>query len=350
MANPFDVQVVNPLQALLVGGQAYDSANKTRVENEKRSALATLLSGGGPLDAQKAAQVLLASGDTSGAGTFANLASNIEQRNYQHGRDVSNDAYRDKQAAVDAAFRRESLGLQRRAAERADDPTPSGFRKDAATGGLTPIPGGPQDPAYISTATKPRSLSVSDIGKLSDEGQKFGTLTSVANNFKDNYGGYTPGTGDLSMAAGRYLPERIAGKDRAEAAAYWQEYDRYKNVVRNELFGSALTVGETKAFAQADVDPSMQPAQIRKNLARQKEIVEAGLKRKASAMIAAGYDPETIGRAYGVDLGGLGVNTQRRGSQPQAGQPIRVTSPQQAKSLPSGTPIILPDGSPGVVP
>jgi hypothetical protein len=31
-------------------------------------------------------------------------------------------------------------------------------------------------------------------------------------------------------------------------------------------------------------------------------------------------------------------------------QPVKVTSPAQARSLPSGTPIILPDGSPGVVP
>lgn len=39
----------------------------------------------------------------------------------------------------------------------------------------------------------------------------------------------------------------------------------------------------------------------------------------------------------------------RRGRQP-AQNPVRVTSPDEARKLPSGTPIILPDGTPGRVP
>ncbi len=33
-----------------------------------------------------------------------------------------------------------------------------------------------------------------------------------------------------------------------------------------------------------------------------------------------------------------------------AGQPVKVSSPEEARKLPKGTPIILPDGTPGVVP
>jgi hypothetical protein len=33
-----------------------------------------------------------------------------------------------------------------------------------------------------------------------------------------------------------------------------------------------------------------------------------------------------------------------------AGQPVKVSSPEEARKLPSGTPIILPDGRTGTVP
>jgi hypothetical protein len=39
------------------------------------------------------------------------------------------------------------------------------------------------------------------------------------------------------------------------------------------------------------------------------------------------------------------------GEVPAAGAtPVKVASPDEARKLPKGTPIILPDGSPGVVP
>lgn len=340
MANQFSVDVASPLQALLQGQQSYTTANKQMLEGQKTQARQQAFQDYSSGNPQSAIGRLLQIGDTEGVAAIGT----IEQRKQQNEYNQRDFAFKQSQAERDQKNADRTFGLQSSAAARAADKTPSGFEKNPDGPGYRPIPGGPASPEYIGATMKPRQLSVSDIGKLSDEGQKFGTLTSVSNNFKDVYGGYTPGTGGMQMSAGRYLPEGVVGKDRTEAAAYWQEYDRYKNVVRNELFGSALTVGETKAFAQADVDPSMQPAQIRKNLARQKEIVEAGLKRKANAMIAAGYSPDTISKAYGVDLGSVGVG----GNQPKG--PMRVTSPDQARKLPSGTQIILPDGTPGVVP
>jgi hypothetical protein len=37
-------------------------------------------------------------------------------------------------------------------------------------------------------------------------------------------------------------------------------------------------------------------------------------------------------------------------AEPRVGQPVRVGSPDEARRLPSGTPIILPDGTQGRVP
>jgi hypothetical protein len=203
-----------------------------------------------------------------------------------------------------------------------------GFERDPA-GGLRPIKGGPQDPEYIrqtaEVKAKPREFSVGDVTKLSEEGGKFADVARFNEKFEDRFGGYK-GMGGAALMAGRHLPESVVGKDVAEAATFWQGYDRYKNVVRNDLFGSALTRPETEAFERADINANMDSAQIRKNLKVQQEIVKNGLKRKANALIQSGYDPKAIGAAYGLDLKDIGVEAApKRGGAP-AGRPAAAPS------------------------
>ena len=95
-----------------------------------------------------------------------------------------------------------------------------------------------------------------------------------------------------------------------EAAQWWQTYDRHKNVVRNELFGAALTAPEQAAFDKADITPNMDPTLIKKNLAVQQQIIQSAAKRTAEALIAAGANPEVVQKAYGYDP---------RNSQPASG-------------------------------
>jgi hypothetical protein len=75
MANQFDVEVANPVQALLMGQKSYDAAQATAKENARRSALQTLLSGGdgGTPDFGKAASAIAASGDLDGAAKLATI-------------------------------------------------------------------------------------------------------------------------------------------------------------------------------------------------------------------------------------------------------------------------------------
>jgi hypothetical protein len=190
---------------------------------------------------------------------------------------------------------------------------PAGFQKNS-DGTLTPIKGGPQDPEYLKEANaakeKPRNMSISDITKLSEEGGKFANITGFGNSFKDEYAGHTI-LGEGANVAGRYLPEAVVGKSAKEGADWWQSYDRYKNLVRNELFGSALTKGETEAFEKADINPRMDPETIKTNLGKQKAAVEKLLKNKATAMIEAGYKPDAIAAAYGVSLESLGIKTDK---------------------------------------
>lgn len=53
---------------------------------------------------------------------------------------------------------------------------------------------------------------------------------------------------------------------------------------------------------------------------------------------------------FGRERALFGVEAPAGGGQQGRGEPVRVRSPAEARQLPSGTPIILPDGSPGRVP
>lgn len=167
--------------------------------------------------------------------------------------------------------------------------------------------GGPQvgPQAVVTTPQKPREMSVEDIRKLQEEGSKFNNLTGFVKDFRDEYAGATYGLGDAKNLMGRTLPDWAVDPKAQQGAMYWQKYDRYKNVVRNELYGSALTPSEQRAFEQADVNNTMNPKVIRENLKTQQTIVETALKRRAAAMVSENFRPETIAKTYGMDVNDL---------------------------------------------
>lgn len=80
MANPFSITPANPLQALMMGQQGYEAGNKMRTENERKSALQSLMSGqanGGTPDYASVANRLAQSGDLTGASQVATLAKSL---------------------------------------------------------------------------------------------------------------------------------------------------------------------------------------------------------------------------------------------------------------------------------
>lgn len=207
------------------------------------------------------------------------------------------------------------LGLQERQLEAtiAGGKVPAGFQK-LPDGTLAPIKGGPSDPEYIASTNdakaKPRELNFGDTSKLTEEGGKFASVNRFLGNFKDDFGGATPGLGDVRNWVGRTLP--FADESAIKGAEFWQDYDKYKNVVRNDLFGSALTANEQAAFDRADIKNTMNPTVIKSNLKIQKEILEGAMRRRANSLIASGYNPQAISQAYGVPLKDLGVTQEGR--------------------------------------
>ena len=80
MANPFEVQPVNVLQALMMGTQGYKQGREIATENRRQSALAQLMGGGqsgATPNYANAANALAASGDLAGATQIATLAKNL---------------------------------------------------------------------------------------------------------------------------------------------------------------------------------------------------------------------------------------------------------------------------------
>lgn len=198
---------------------------------------------------------------------------------------------------------------------------PNGYQPRPNGGGLTFTPGGPADPAVIANLAsvrnegKPgRPLPAMTIKDLGTKGQAVDDLNRLTEGFQDGYGGYkTSWGGDVSNAVGRNW-----GLGLGEQANWWQDYQSRKNVVRNQLFGSALTAQEKGEFDKADISPGMTPATIRQNLARQQTAVTNAARKMATALAKQNYSREAIEAALGMSLDDLGGGPSGNSPQQQA--------------------------------
>lgn len=274
---------------------------QAQAEAIRRDTLATL-GQGGQIDPMR----LVQSGDMNLANLGIGMMNRQREEARQSERDKVLDARADRQFAQTQQYQNAQLALSRRAAERADEraTVPDGFERNPA-GGIRPIPGGPQDPDYIERAakgkTKPRQMSVGDISKLSEEGGKFQSVTRFADTFEDDFGGRPLGMGTARNWVASNLPSEVTDPSAQRGATWWQDYNKYRSVVRNELYGSALTAPERRDFERADINPGMTPKQIKANLKIQKGLTQKAVERKATALVNEGYSGETVRRAFGLD-------------------------------------------------
>lgn len=183
-------------------------------------------------------------------------------------------------ASADATRQRLGIAQAQFALQRAGQWNPDGATKPAAATG--------------------RPLSAPTINKLTSDAEKAALLTRLSGSFNDNYAGNGIG-GQIENIAGRMgWTGGMTGATPGQAE-WWQQYDRNKNVIRNELFGAALTPGEQAEFDKADINPNMSPKIIRENLATQHRVLEAGLRRQAQVWAAQGYNPDALRAATGLD-------------------------------------------------
>ena len=171
------------------------------------------------------------------------------------------------------------------------------------------------------------------LSDLATKSENAVNLRSLANNFKDDYGGYRVdalGRGAIMLALRSDDP---AKKDFGQ---WWQQYDLFANQIRNQLFGSALTKTEALAFESAMITPGMSPTQIKANLQRQAEAAENGFKKIANASIAQGYSKSAIEALMPNIASQTPVGSEQT--------PVKVNSKTEYDRLPNGSVYIDPQG------
>ena len=129
------------------------------------------------------------------------------------------------------------------------------------------------------------------ITDLSEQSDQVSRSQRLQGNFKDNYAGFAFDTvGDAAIA----ISKRSNDPERKEFSQWWQDYQAYKNEIRNKLFGSALTSTEKGEFDKAMVTPGMSPETVKANLQRQAEIAQRAYSKLSGAYRKAGYSSSTL--------------------------------------------------------
>lgn len=149
--NRFYVRPPDIFAALMLGEQAYDSAQR----RNRQSALDASRQKAGQLaragDYKGAAAEALSGGDIQGASTLSNIFEN-----------QSNRSFRESEATRSQRNADRTYDLQKRTLD--EGRTPAGFTR-GQDGSMSPIPGGPADPAYLRSTTEAKKPG----GSLEDE-------------------------------------------------------------------------------------------------------------------------------------------------------------------------------------
>ncbi len=178
----------------------------------------------------------------------------------------------------------------------------------------------PQTAAQQAAAAKAagRPIPQGATKDYQKEVDQYRSLTNAVGTFKDGFGGNMAG-GIENLAQGVYSGIGTEGQ-----RDWWAGFRSTDNVIRNGLFGSALTEHEKQAYEATTISPSMDPKEIRLNLVRRQGIIKDAVARKQRFLAAQGFSREAIVDLAGEDLGGIGSggssggNGGARGTREQA--------------------------------
>lgn len=214
--------------------------------------------------------------------------------------------------------------------------------------------------AELAKFAKGKDLSQNTIAKLGETGGTYSTFSNLVSGFSDDYAGAgygVPGVGAVQNWAGQ---RGLGGEGLKRQSDWWSDYQNQKNLTRNALFGSALTATEKAEFDKANIEPGMDPTQVRKNLLRQQEAARAAAAKLAQSWAKQGYSREAIESAVGFSIDELGTPKMRtpdelykgagigggaKGAPPAATSgPTQIKSVEDYNALPRGARYIDPNG------
>lgn len=163
------------------------------------------------------------------------------------------------------------------------DKPPRGYRWNP-DGSLEPIPGGPAEHGIAGNA-----ISNSAFEKADAFVGQYTTLANALDTFQDDFGGNW--LGGLENTAQSYSPVAVGTPGQSE---WWAGFKALDNQIRNDLFGSALTPVEKRAYQATTIEPGMNPEKIKANLARRVEIIGTALERRRKFYLANGFKPDAV--------------------------------------------------------
>lgn len=138
------------------------------------------------------------------------------------------------------------------------------------------------------------------LSEMEEKGSALSNLDDLTQRFQPEFAGkYSSMLGDAQNLAGS---RGIGWKDQAK---WWANYAERKNVIRNALFGSAVTATEKAEFDKADINVGMSAENIMDQLARQREIARRAAYKLAKAKEAQGFDVAPLEIALGYKLSDL---------------------------------------------
>lgn len=146
----------------------------------------------------------------------------------------------------------------------------------------------------------------------------YGGVKRGLDTFKDEYSGNSITGGLENDLQGIY-----SGFGSEGQRDWWAQFGSTDNVIRNDLFGAALTESEKAAYAATTVTPRMDPVEVKRNLESRKTILEAALKRRTNFLKAQGYSKdaiEALAGEYAQDLGAA-IQTVAPAEPPAPGAP-----------------------------
>jgi hypothetical protein len=168
------------------------------------------------------------------------------------------------------------------------------------------------------------------VEEFSEKGNILSTYDELGNKFNPEFAGKGLGViGDVQNWIGS---RKMAGY--GDQADWWSDYYRQRNQARNALFGSALTKTEAAAFEKTDINPGMDPDQIKLNLDRQREAARRAAYKLGSAIVEQGYDKKIVEKALGYNLDQLQGRKPAGGDEKPGKDPISAAREAIKKGAP----------------
>ena len=288
---------------------------------ERKRVLSDLLGNIDPTTTEGALAVskaLLQKGFTKEGMTLVELAMGNRRELQKQANEDRQFQFQRENATAGRDLQRQTLDLQRRAFEQ----KPPGqvteiFTPDGRKAKALLNPDGSYKVIGGASVADAKALSEGAIKQLREAGTSLSDADRFGSGFKDEFAGWR----NQRLGETANLLARTTGIGNEQAASWWQDYDRYKNQVRNQLFGSALTVAEAAAFEKADINPGMTPQAIRSNLAAQRRAAESAAKKVAGVYAAQGRSTDEIEAALGMPIEVLGIKPKVKAAPASAPAP-----------------------------